>query len=309
MSILIIFENKDSKPWENLLKEKLPDTLIEVYPNVKDNSAVDFVICWKPKTGILDQFPNTKVIQSVGASIDHITNSQNINRNTVITRIIDAQLSSDMWEFLLTVVLSQIKNIPNYATQQKLKIWKQHEYKSINNTTISILGLGSIGGLVAKNFANLGFKVKGWSTSKKEISTIQSFTGENELDKFLEKSNFLINLLPLTKKTKGILNAKTLQKLTKGTFLINVGRGKHLIEEDILKLIDNSHLSGALLDVFNEEPLPENHPFWNHPKIQITPHIASLTNIKSVINQVIENYKRFINNQELLNTVSIKKGY
>jgi len=309
MSILIIFENKNSKPWEKALKDKLPSTSIEVYPNVKDNAAVDFVICWKPKSKILDQFPNVKVIQSVGASVDHITNSQKISKNTVITRIIDKQLSSDMWEFLLTVVLSEIKNIPIYIAQQKATIWKQHQYQSIHNTTISILGLGSIGGLVAENFANLGFKVKGWSTSKKEISTIQSFVGEHEFVEFLEKSNFLINLLPLTKETEGILNAKMLQKLTKGTFLINVGRGEHLVEKDLLQLIDDSHLSGALLDVFNEEPLPENHPFWKHPKIQITPHVASLTNIKSSINQVIENYERFINNQELLNTVSIKKGY
>jgi len=309
MSILIIFENKDSKPWEKALKDKLPNTSIEVYPNVKDSTAVDFVICWKPKARILEQFPNVKVIQSVGASIDHITNSQNISKNTVITRIIDKQLSSDMWEFLLAVVLSEIKNIPIYIAQQKATIWKQHQYQSIHNTTIAILGLGSIGGLVAENFTDLGFKVKGWSTSKKEISTIQSFVGEHEFEEFLEKSNFLINLLPLTKETEGILNSKMLQKLTKGTFLINVGRGEHLIDEDLIQLIDDSHLSGALLDVFNEEPLPKNHPFWKHPKIQITPHVASLTNIKSAINQVTENYVRFINNQELLNTVSIKKGY
>ena len=309
MSILIIFENKDSGPWEKILKEKLPNTLIEVYPNVKDSSTVNFVICWKPKNNVLSKFPNVKVIQSVGASIDHITNSQKISNSTIISRIVDKQLSIDMWEFLVAVVLSEIKNLPDYANQQKLKIWKQHQYQSIKNTTIAVMGLGKIGGLVAENFANLGFKVKGWSSSKKEISNVHSFSGEHEFDDFLENSNFLINLLPLTKQTEGILNEKILQKLTTGTFLINVGRGEHLIDKDLIKLLDSSHLSGALLDVFHEEPLPENHPFWTHPKIKITPHIASLTNVESVINQVIENYQRFINNQELLHTVSIQKGY
>jgi glyoxylate/hydroxypyruvate reductase A len=309
MSILIIFENKDSGPWEKILKEKLPNTLIEVYPKVKDSSTVNFVICWKPKNNVLSKFPNVKVIQSVGASIDHITNSQKISNSTIISRIVDKQLSIDMWEFLVAVVLSEIKNLPDYANQQKLKIWKQHQYQSIKNTTIAILGLGEIGGLVAENFANLGFKVKGWSSSKKEISNVHSFSGEHEFDDFLENSNFLINLLPLTKQTEGILNEKILQKLTTGTFLINVGRGEHLIDKDLIKLLDSSHLSGALLDVFHEEPLPKNHPFWTHPKIKITPHIASLTNVESVINQVIENYQRFINNQELLHTVSIQKGY
>jgi len=309
MSILIIFENKDSGPWEKILKEKLPNTLIEVYPNVKDSSTVNFVICWKPKNNVLSKFPNVKVIQSVGASIDHITNSQKISNSTIISRIVDKQLSIDMWEFLVAVVLSEIKNLPDYANQQKLKIWKQHQYQSIKNTTIAVMGLGKIGGLVAENFANLGFKVKGWSSSKKEISNVHSFSGEHEFDDFLENSNFLINLLPLTKQTEGILNEKILQKLTTGTFLINVGRGEHLIDKDLIKLLDSSHLSGALLDVFHEEPLPKNHPFWTHPKIKITPHIASLTNVESVINQVIENYQRFINNQELLHTVSIQKGY
>lgn len=309
MSILIIFENKDSGPWEKILKEKLPNTLIEVYPKVKDSSTVNFVICWKPKNNVLSKFPNVKVIQSVGASIDHITNSQKISNSTIISRIVDKQLSIDMWEFLVAVVLSEIKNLPDYANQQKLKIWKQHQYQSIKNTTIAVMGLGKIGGLVAENFANLGFKVKGWSSSKKEISNVHSFSGEHEFDDFLENSNFLINLLPLTKQTEGILNEKILQKLTTGTFLINVGRGEHLIDKDLIKLLDSSHLSGALLDVFHEEPLPENHPFWTHPKIKITPHIASLTNVESVINQVIENYQRFINNQELLHTVSIQKGY
>ena len=309
MSILIIFENKDSGPWEKILKEKLPNTLIEVYPNVKDSSTVNFVICWKPKNNVLSKFPNVKVIQSVGASIDHITNSQKISNSTIISRIVDKQLSIDMWEFLVAVVLSEIKNLPDYANQQKLKIWKQHQYQSIKNTTIAVMGLGKIGGLVAENFANLGFKVKGWSSSKKEISNVHSFSGEHEFDDFLENSNFLINLLPLTKQTEGILNEKILQKLTTGTFLINVGRGEHLIDKDLIKLLDSSHLSGALLDVFHEEPLPENHPFWTHSKIEITPHIASLTNVESVINQVIENYQRFINNQELLHTVSIQKGY
>ena len=155
----------------------------------------------------------------------------------------------------------------------------------------------------------MGFEVRGWSTSKKEIQNVKSFAGNEALDTFLKKSDILINLLPLTKETEGILNIKTLQKLPKGAFLINVGRGEHLIEEDLIQLLDNSHLSGALLDVFREEPLPKNHAYWKHPKIIITPHVASLTNVESAAKQIIENYKRFTNNQKLKHIVSIKKGY
>ena len=126
MSIVLIFENKDPKPWEQLLKKKIADTPIEIYPNVKDNSAVQFVICWKPKKNVLAQFPNIKVIQSVGASIDHITNSQQIHEDIIVTRIVDYHLSNDMWEFLLASVLNQLKNFPLYAEHQKLKTCKKH---------------------------------------------------------------------------------------------------------------------------------------------------------------------------------------
>jgi len=309
MSILLIFENKNPNPWAKALQEKIPDTKVEIYPNVENKDAVDFVICWKPKSNILKEFPNIKVIQSVGASIDHIINSQLIDHNHIITRIVDKKLSSDMWEFLISIVLSQLKNNTIYAKQQQTKIWEQHNYASINNTTISILGLGSIGGYVAKKFAEIGFKVKGWSTSKKNILNVESFIHKEELNAFLNDSDFLINLLPLTEKTEGILNKELLKKLPKNAFLINVGRGEHLIEEDLVELLDNGKLSGALLDVFREEPLPEKHPFWLHPKIQITPHVASLTSIESATNQIIENYWLFLNKQQLLNVVTIEKGY
>jgi glyoxylate/hydroxypyruvate reductase A len=139
MSILLIFENKNIEPWEKALKEKLPNTTIEVYPNVKNKETVDFVICWKPIKNAFEQFPNIKIIQSVGASIEHITNTQTINNDTIITRIVDERLSNDMWEFLLTIVLSELKNTRTYLTQQAQKTWKQQDYRTINDMTISIL--------------------------------------------------------------------------------------------------------------------------------------------------------------------------
>jgi glyoxylate/hydroxypyruvate reductase A len=309
MSILLIFENKNVEPWKKALIEKLPNTTIEVYPNVKNNESVDFVICWKPKKNVFKQFPNIKIIQSVGASIEHIANSQTINTDCVITRIIDEKLSNDMWEFLLTIVMSELKNTTTYLAQKSSKIWQQNDYKSISNTSISILGLGQIGSYVAEKFGQIGFNVKGWSNSSKQIPNVTSYHKENEFNIFLNNSDFLINLLPLTDKTKGILNKSTFQELSRDSFVINVGRGEHLIEEDLINQLDNSLLSGALLDVFKEEPLPKEHLFWNHPKIQITPHVASLTNVKTATNQIIENYNRFFNNKELINIVSLKKGY
>lgn len=296
-------------PWVKALKKAFPNTTIEVYPEVKNKDAIDFVICWKPTKNVLAQFPNIKVIQSVGAAIDHITNSQTIPTNTIITRIIDEKLSNDMWEFLITIVLSELKNIQQYSNQKTTKIWEQYNYKSINNTTVAILGLGNIGGYVAEKFAKIGFKVKGWSNSKKEIPSVKSYHEKDKFDVFLNNADFLINLLPLTANTKDILNKNTFNKLPKDSFLINVARGEHLVDNDLIDALDTSILSGAFLDVFRIEPLPNEHPFWKHPKIKITPHIASLTNVDTAINQIAENYKRFLNKEELLNCVSLKKGY
>jgi glyoxylate/hydroxypyruvate reductase A len=309
MSILCIFENKNVDPWKKALTEKLPSATIEVYPNVKDPGAVDFIVCWKPKNKVFEQFPNIKVVQSVGASIAHITASQTIHTNQIVTRVVDEKLSNDMWEFLITIVLSELKNVRTYTAQQAAGIWQQQPYQSIQNTTVSILGLGSIGGFVAEKFAHMGFHVKGWSTSKKELLKVQSYAGKNEFDAFLKNTDFLINLLPLTDHTKDILNKTVFQKLPKNAFLINVGSGAHVVAEDLIDQLDANQLSGAFLDVFREEPLPKAHPFWKHPKIQITPHVASLTNVDSATDQIIENYSRFLKKETLLNVVSLKKGY
>ncbi len=309
MSILLLFENKDVIPWEKALKDKLPNDTIEVYPNVKDNAAVTFVICWKPPRNVLLKFPNIKVIQSVGASIDHITQSQVLPEEVTITRIVDEKLSNDMWEFLLAIVLGELKNLKTYEGQQSEKLWQQQEYQSITNTTISILGLGKIGSYVAEKFAQLGFIVKGWSTSAKQIDQVQSFHGQAEFESFLSASDFLINILPLTRSTVDILNKNTLKNLPQHAFLINVGRGEHVVDEELLQLLDDSKLAGAFLDVFRTEPLPKAHKFWNHSKIQMTPHVASLTNVASATKQIAENYNRFLNNESLINEVSIKKGY
>ena len=296
-------------PWKKALKEKLPAATIEVYPDVKDPLAVDFVICWKPKTKVFEQFPNIKVVQSVGASIAHITDSQTLHTDPIITRVVDEKLSNDMWEFLITVVLSELKNMRTYAAQQASGIWEQQRYRSIQNTTVSILGLGSIGGFVAEKFAQIGFQVKGWSTSKKELLKVQSYAGENEFDAFLKNTDFLINLLPLTDRTKGILNKAVFQKLPKNAFLINVGSGAHVVVADLIDQLDRNQLAGAFLDVFREEPLPKTHPFWKHAKIQITPHVASLTNVDRATDQITENYSRFLKKEALLNRVSLQKGY
>ncbi len=309
MSIVLICNNKDAKPWAEGLRLALPDTSVEIFPEVKNKASITFAVCWKPKPGDLQQFPSLKVVQSLGAGVEHILQTTTIAPTLRLCRIVDPGLANDMWEFTLAAVMSHLKKLRRYQQQQQDKSWKQQNYGTMAASRIGILGLGKIGALVAERFAQLGFPVSGWSASAKNIPGVNSFQGEAELALCLAESDVLINILPLTDSTTGILNKDTLKLLPERAYVINVGRGGHLVDEDLLALLDNAHLDGALLDVFHQEPLPKDHPFWTHPKLSITPHIASLTNKDTAMSQIIENYQRLQSGDPLLHEVMIQKGY
>lgn len=309
MSIVLICNNKDPKPWAEGLRKAFPDTTVEIFPEVQDKAAVRFAVCWKPKPGDLTQFPALEVVQSLGAGVEHILQTHSITPPLRICRIVDPGLANDMWEFALAAVMNHLKRLRQYGKQQQTKHWQQHAYGTIAKTRIGILGLGQIGALVAQRFAQLGFPVSGWSASAKDLPGVNSYQGEEGLVDCLAVSDILINILPLTDSTSGILSLNRLKQLPSGSFVINVGRGGHLIDQDLLTLLDNHHLSGAFLDVFHEEPLPADHPFWSHPKVTVTPHIASLTNADTAMSQIIENYQRLLAREPLLHQVHIQKGY
>lgn len=309
MSIAILTNYKDPKSWKKALQAKLPNVPIDIVGESEAAINAEFLVCWKPEKGQLKIFPQLKVIQSLGAGVDHIFDTNLVPVNRKVVRIVDPNLMIDMWEYTLAATMNYLKDFPIYAQQQNNEAWIQHKYKTIPTTTVSVMGLGKIGGYVAEQFAKLGFKVQGWSNSIKNIKGVKPFAGQSDLSEFLKNTDVLINILPLTAMTKGILNTTFLEKLPRGAHLINVGRGGHLIEVDLLPLIETGQLSGATLDVFQEEPLAPNHPFWAHPKVVVTPHIASLTNVASAVNQVVENYQRMVKGKDLLNEVSAKKGY
>ena len=189
MSILIIFNHKAATNWKKTLREKLPEVNIDIYPHVKDPDAVRFALCWKPEKNILRQFSHLSVVQSLGAGVEHIIQTQTLTDITV-TRIVDRQLTGDMWEFLLAAVLQHLRNFPYYARQQALKIWAPKRYRTIQSTQIGVLGLGAIGGFVAEAFAKIGFRVSGWAASEKNISGVQSYTGTARFSQLFEKMRY-----------------------------------------------------------------------------------------------------------------------
>ena len=306
MSFLIISSNRDPKAWTKALKEYDPQLEIEVFPEVQNPEEVDFVLSWKHPHGIFKEYPSLKVIASMGAGIDHIIEDPNIPEGIKITRVIDEQLTKDMGVFVLALVLEQLRNLSQHYCSTE---WKSKKYGRPEDVQVGIMGLGELGKAAAKKLRENGFKVAGWSNSPKEIEGVDSYYGNGQLEDFLKETNFLVCLLPLTSETENILNKRLFQKLPKDAYVINVARGGHLVEEDLLEMIKSAHLSGASLDVFRKEPLPENHPFWNEEKIKISPHIASVTHPSSVVPQLVENYRRLKNGKELKNVVSRTKEY
>ncbi|MDM1524182.1 glyoxylate/hydroxypyruvate reductase A [Empedobacter sp. 225-1] len=308
MSVALLFNQKPTEEWQRNLQKLLPETKVEVYPIISNPEDVEFIATWKPHKDYIKEFPNLKVVQSVGAGIDHLLHTE-IPDSVKVTRIVDSALKQEMFEHVLACIMTSMKNLLTYHKDQLQQEWNPKNYTSIHETTITILGLGEIGKLVAERFVALGFRVKGWSNSQKNINGVETFVGKEGLNSAIANTDFIVNILPLTTETESILNYKFFNQCSKQTVLINVGRGAHLVEKDLLIAIDEKQIKEAYLDVFREEPLPENHPFWSNKNIYITPHIASVTNATTALQQVATNYKKLKNMETLENEVSLDKGY
>lgn len=308
MSLLLIAPNRDMSSLYEELKELDPNLDVEIWPKIKDKNRVTFAVAWNHPKKVLNNYPNLRAVSSLGAGVNHLLNDEDLSSKINLARLITPSLKNEMAEYVLQAVLAYRHHTSRYTDQKKEAFWDKHTLVPKKDSVVGIMGLGEMGLSTAKLLLKNGYKVNGWSRSKKDISGLKSFS-ENELDDFLNQTNILICLLPLTDKTKGILDLELFKKLKKPAYLINVGRGQHLVEEDLIYGIDTGALSGAWLDVFEEEPLPKNHLFWNRSKIMITPHVAAVTDSKEAANQILENYKRSLSGMELINPVEREKGY
>ena len=281
---------------------------VEIGPEiVKEPNKVEFAIVWNHKEGLLLNYPNLKAILSYGHGVDDILADTKLPFGVPIVRLKSENMADSMNEYLLAVALIHRRQLLKHAENPKEFEWGISSRLHINS--ISILGMGFLGLSAARYFLRMGFKVSGWSRTEKKLKDIQCYTRMKGLIKMLGHTDILINLLPLTIETRSLINSEILSKLKKGAYFINVGRGKTLQEEDLIPLIDKGQLSGACLDVFQIEPLPKKHPFWKHKKILITPHNSSTTQHEFVAPQIIENYRRAIRGEQLLNLVDFERGY
>ena len=309
MSVVIICPNRDNSDWVAALHSIDPALNVEVWPEIRDPEDVEFAVSWDQPPHVFNQFPNLKCISSIGAGVEHLLNDTTVPANIPLVRLVDDGLKQSMAEYVMLGVLEHFRRFSDYRQQQEQAKWEELQIPHISQLGIGIMGFGEIGQFVAGKLSDFGFQVYGWKRNRERTDDTQVYSGRDELGKFLNNADVLVCLLPLTDETENILSAPIFNQLPAGAYLINAGRGGHLVDDDLLSALDSGQLSGALLDVFNEEPLPKQHPFWSHEKVTVTPHTASVTNPESASAQIVENYRRVLGNEPLLNLVDIDSGY
>lgn len=294
--------------WAALFRQQAPELNFHVWPDIGNAQDVRYLAAWIPPEDILGQFPNLKVLFSVGAGIDQFDLSI-IPSHIPVVRMIEPGLEAGMVQYVCQAALSLHRDMHKYRIQQKQKSWLQHAIMPASRRRIGVMGMGVLGKASLSWLQKLGFDCAGWSRSEHKMDGIASYYGMDQLDAFLVRTDILICLLPLTDSTRHILDADLLSQLPRGSMLVNVGRGQHLVESALLAALDSGHIEHAILDVLEQEPPPSEHPFWEHPGVTLTPHMASMTQPDSAVQVVIENVRRHQAGEPLHGLVDRRIGY
>ena len=292
MEVAFVAPEEDPQRWLPGLRAALPAARFHVWPEIPDPGAIEAALVAKPPAGALGAFPALKLIQSLWMGVDGLLADPSLPRGVPLARLVDPGMVAAMGETVLARVLDWHRHLYRYRAQQAARVWQPLPQRLAAERTVGLLGLGELGRHVAQRLLQLDFRVCGWSRRPKRIEGVECFDGANGLDAMLAKCGALVCLLPLTPETRGILDARTLALLPRGSCVINVARGAHVVEADLVAALDAGQLAHAYLDVFETEPLPAVHPFWSHPGISLTPHIAALTDPRTALPAVIRNLER-----------------
>ena len=293
MALLVSLTDTDIQPWLEVFKAQLGDMDIRIYPDVGDPCEIEYVAAWQHPFSEYKKYPNLKAILSLGAGVDHITKDPELPIDVPIVRMSDDALTHDMCLYALHWVLHFHSDYYRYAKQQSNTQSVEQVFVAPKNRTIGIMGLGNIGKQIAESLASQGFNVVGWGASEKRTTgVIEYFYGKDQMSAFLNKTEILINVLPLTDATKNLVTEYELHQLPQGAFVINMGRGCIVNEDDLLTLLNGGHIAAAVLDVFDVEPLPVDDPLWSHPNVTITPHIAGQSDGDTAAMFMVDNIRR-----------------
>ncbi len=306
MNITICFASLPPEPWVQAVQQALPDAWVSAW--VPGSPPADHAIVWAPPQQFIDEQTALQTLFNIGAGVDALLQLK-LPPSLKVVRLDDAGMSVQMAEFVCHAVIRHFREFDGYDADTQAGKWSYRKPQNRADFAVGVMGLGVLGERVAKALQVFEFPVNGYSRSAKNLPGIRCFHGAQGLPEFLATTRVLVNLMPLTPETENILNHATLSQLQKGGYLINVARGKHLVEEDLITLIDNGHLAGATLDVFRNEPLPAGHPFWQHPKITVTPHTSARTLREESIAQIVGKMQALQRGDAINGVVDHQRGY
>jgi glyoxylate/hydroxypyruvate reductase A len=310
MAMLYISPQTNSEEWRTLMRAEIPDLDFRIAPETGDPGEIEAVLVWGAALEKLKDFPNLKMIASMGAGVDHVmANRHLVPEGVPLTRLVDPAMTAQMTEWCVMATLNHLRRWDDYRALHRERRWEELEVPIPWDTTIGVLGLGELGGDCARVLAAMGYRVRGWSRSAKKRNDIACFHGLAALEEFLAPCDVVISLLPLTPETEDLLDARAFGWMKRGAHVINAARGRQIVDQDLIAAIDSGHLSGATLDVQRTEPMPDDHPFWFHPKIMTFAHVAALTVPRTCVPQIAENYRRMKAGKPLENVVDLARGY
>lgn len=307
----ILFVAGDPKPerWTVPIKELLPEAEVHVWDSNGAAVDADYAIVWQPPAELFEREKKLKAVFNLGAGIDGLLAVPNLPAHLPVVRLEDAGMSVQMAEYVLHQLVEASRGMETYREQQRDGVWKIHRPIKRSEWPVGVMGLGHIGKRVARTLADLDYRVNGWARSEHSLNDITTFAGADNLSDFLQSTRVLVNTLPLTDETRDILDYQHLSELRPGAVVINVGRGEHLVENDLLRAIDDGHVARASLDVFREEPLPPGHPFWQRQEITITPHVSARTLRDATLEQITGKIRAHYNGQSITGIVDTSRGY
>ena len=306
MKIVFCCTKTDPEPWLAGLHAALPQAQVSVWQ--PGAPAADVAVVWQPPQQFFDEQPQLNAIFNIGAGVDALLKLR-LPPKAVVVRLEDAGMAVQMAEYVCQGIIPHFRDLNAYADDVRAGHWTYYKPRQRSDFPVGVMGLGVLGARVAQALTHFEFPVNGWSRTPRALDGVRSFSGAAQLNDFLASSRVLVNLLPLTPETANLLNRERLSRLQPGGYVINVARGAHLVDEDLLALIHSGHLSGALLDVFRTEPLPADHPFWREPKITLTPHTSARTLRDDSIAQIAGKIAALQRGQVVVGVVSVARGY
>ena len=309
MGILIVEEADEAEEWARRLREELPEAGVHVWPRLPSPDTVEMALLWD-RLDVLPGLPRLRAVTVLGAGVDHLLEHlPALPEGVRVLRIADPSITGQMVEWVLLALLAHTRRWDEYRELQHLRRYEELPAPVPPELEIGILGLGRLGRATARVLRDVGYRVRGWSRSPGTLEGVRCLSGEGALGGFLAGCDVVVCMLPLTARTEGLLRRETFALMKRGAYLINPARGGHVVEADLVAAIDEGRLSGATLDVQREEPPPPTHPFWGHPRIRITPHVATFTLARYCAAQVAENYRRLQRGEALLNVVDLERQY